>query len=150
MHPFIHPTWTSINIKHILTSSYSRGPAASLADFPRAISCVADPEVTCFTSKAPGSEHVTVTDLYDLIGQMHLVWSRSLTANAGSQHGSPRGIVCNASVASVERVYGKRAGMKWRVDSRPSRARLCRVCLIFEERCNNTSDVTNPIGFRAE
>lgn len=82
------------------TSSYSRGPAASLADFPRAISWVADPDVTCFTSKAPGSEHVTVTDLYDRIGQMHLLWSRSLTANAGSQQGSPSGIVCNAMQAS--------------------------------------------------
>lgn len=79
-----------------LTSPYSRGPAASLVDFPIAISCVADPEEACAISNAPGSEHVTVTDLYDRMGQTHLLWSRSLTAKAGNQHGSPIGIVCKA------------------------------------------------------
>lgn len=45
-------------------------------------------------SNAPGSEHETVTDLYDRIGHTHLLASRSFTANAGSQHGSSRGIGC--------------------------------------------------------
>lgn len=84
-----------------LTSSYSRGPAASLVALPSDISCVADPEEACVISKAPGSEHDTVTDLYDRIGHTHLLESRSLTAKAGSQHGSPRETGCK---------FGTRAG----------------------------------------